>query len=338
MTPRPAATPTRLRLRALDEPAPGPRLADVLASYWPAYRRWIARAEPVAPGAATDALARHMPELVPVFDRLVAMGPPRDRERLVRFFSLYRPPRVVRGCSQAIVRSEDGPRLIRNYDHAPHLFDGLVLRSAWLGHPVVAVTDCLWGALDGVNAHGLCVALAFGGRPDTGDGFGAQLVVRYLLETCRTTDDARAALARLPVSMPYTFVTLDAAGASVTAFLGPGRAARFVDDPASTNHQGAVEWPAYAAHCRTVERLDHLHALLNDDRPDPDTVEGAFLEPPLYQTDYARAAGTLYTAIFRPGPRSLTLRWPADRAEFAIDRFAESDRTVLIGPRTAGRR
>ena len=65
----------------------------------------------------------------------------------------------MRGCSQAVWTGFGGPALVRNYDHAPHLFDGLVLRSAWREMPVLAVTDCLWGALDGVNGAGLCVAL-----------------------------------------------------------------------------------------------------------------------------------------------------------------------------------
>ena len=335
MTPRPAASPIRLRVRAIAEAKPGPVLGAVLNAYWPAYRRWIARADPLTAGACRDQIARHMPELAPVLERIAALGPEKDRDKLVRFLSLYRPPRVVRGCSQAILRTDDGPVLVRNYDHAPHLCDGIVLASSWLGTRVVAVTDCLWGALDGINEHGLAVALAFGGRPDTGDGFGAQLVVRYLLETCRTTAQARAALDRLPVSMPYTFVTLDRAGDFTTAFCGPGRPARFEHDNASTNHQGAVEWPAYAAHCQTVERLDRIRDLLTSQ--DPRDAEDAFLRPPLYRTDYARASGTLYTSVYRPAAGTLTLRWPGQEAAFGIDHFEPSDRTVTIGtPQPAG--
>lgn len=337
MSARKAPSTIRMRVRSIAEPQPGPKLGSVLHAYWPAYKKWIARAEPVDTRTCTEQFARHMPELMPVFEGLVRLGPEQDRDELVRFFSLYRPPPVVRGCSQAILHADEGPVLIRNYDHAPHLCDGVVLADSWLGTRVIAVTDCLWGALDGINEHGLAVALAFGGRPDTGDGFGAPLIVRYLLETCRTTDQARLALERLPVSMPYTFVTLDRAGAFITAFCAPDRPARFEHTPASTNHQGRVEWPEYAAHCHTVERLDRIHDLLGDpeETTDPALVEDAFLKPPLYRTDYARASGTIYTTVYRTGPGTMTLRWPRTRASFGIDDFTESDRTVTLDARAA---
>ena len=59
------------------------------------------------------------------------------------------------------------------------------------------MSDCLWGLLDGINDSGLAVSLTFGGRKDVGDGFAIPLVVRYVLETCDTVAEARAALARV---------------------------------------------------------------------------------------------------------------------------------------------
>ena len=66
------------------------------------------------------------------------------------------------------------------------------------------MSDCLWGLLDGINDAGLAVSLTFGGRRDVGDGFAIPLVMRYLLETCDTVDEARAALERIPVHAPRT--------------------------------------------------------------------------------------------------------------------------------------
>ena len=72
------------------------------------------------------------------------------------------------------------------------------------------MSDCLWGLLDGINDAGLAVALAFGGRQRArADGFGITLVVRYLLETCDTVEQACATLARLPVHAPYNLTLAD---------------------------------------------------------------------------------------------------------------------------------
>lgn len=338
MNAAPTHTTLTMRFRSVDDTLPNSALPGIFHAYWPAYRAWILRAEPVAASTCTARLAEHMPELMPVFHRLLSLGAPHDRETLARFLSLYRPPRVVRGCSQAVLTDDDGPAMVRNYDHAPHLCDALVLRTAWEGVPVVATTDCLWGALDGVNAHGLGVALAFGGRPDTGDGFGAQLVVRYLLQVCRDAADMRAALARLPVSMPYTFVGVDASGGSVTAYAGPGRPTRFDDRPSSTNHQGRVEWASYARQCQTVERLDRIEKLLARPGVTASGLEDEFLRPPLYRTDHARGSGTLYTATHRPGSGSLTLRWPDAAASFSLGSFQEADWLVTLRTRAGGSR
>ena len=72
--------------------------------------------------------------------------------------------------------------------------------------------DCAWGLLDGLNDAGLAVSLAFGGRKVVGSGFGVPLVVRYLLETCETTGQARATLRRLPYHLAHTLTIVDADG------------------------------------------------------------------------------------------------------------------------------
>jgi predicted choloylglycine hydrolase len=65
------------------------------------------------------------------------------------------------------------------------------------------MSDCVWGALDGMNAAGLAVSLNFGGRRVEGPGFGVILIVRYILETCRNAVEALAVLRRVPVHLSY---------------------------------------------------------------------------------------------------------------------------------------
>lgn len=104
-----------------------------------------------------------------------------------RMFTFLRPPASLIACSQGVWREgQEGPVLVRNYDYAPELMDGLILRSRLLDRTVVGTSDGFWGLCDGMNDRGLMVSLTFGGRVVVGDGFGMALVVRYLLE-CRET-------------------------------------------------------------------------------------------------------------------------------------------------------
>ena len=299
-----------------DRPDANEALDEAFDRYWPAYQKWMARAKGrVSAKAARAKLDEHMPELVPVLDALLErfgerVGTPAE---VARFLTLYNPPPLVRGCTQAIWLGQGGPALVRNYDHAPHLADGIVLHAPWGGVRTLAMTDCLWGALDGVNEHGLCVALAFGGRPTTGDGFASPLLVRYVLQTCSSAKEAASTLARLPCAMTYTFVCLDASGEHATAYLAPDRPARIDHATASANHQGKVEWPQYAQSCKTVERLGVTRELLAAKGQTLDGLARAFLEPPLYRTTYAKGSGTLYTCVYTPGDGGLDLHWPTAR-------------------------
>lgn len=308
---RPPAT--HITITAIDDIAAPSDLKETFGRYRPAYLKWMRRAPSQGRARAEAALREHTPELAPIYQTLLdRFG---DDNQTARFLTLFEPPPLVRACSQTVLPTKAGPTLLRNYDHAPSLFDAVLLQSEWGGTTTLAMTDCLWGALDGVNQHGLCVALAFGGRHAIGPGFAAPLVVRYLLQTCETTADARDALARVPVYMPYTFVVVDASGDFVTAFCSPDRATTFVARRCSANHQsdmqGQPEWPAYARQTQSRERLEFMESLLT---AKPDAVRAAFRKPPLWRTDHAKASGTLYSAEYNPRKQRLDLRWP-DRTE-----------------------
>lgn len=300
---------THITIDAIDDTASPDALDSRFDAYAAAYKKWMRRAPSRDHARAVDALRKHTPELLPVFDELLSRFG--DDDSTARFLTLYEPPPLVRACSQTVLPTSAGPTLLRNYDHAPSLFDGVLLQTDWAGTKTLAMTDCLWGALDGINEHGLCVALAFGGRHAIGPGFAAPLVVRYLLQTCETVADARDALSRVPVYMPYTFVVVDAAGDFVTAFCSPDRETTFVTRRCSANHQaehhGTTEWPAYARQTQSRERLAVMESLL---KSKPDIIRDAFRKPPLWRTDHAKASGTLYSAEYNPRKKRLDLRWP----------------------------
>jgi predicted choloylglycine hydrolase len=297
-----------LDFRAVVEPQPGAQLRDAFEAHWPSYNRWLFKRVDPGPSQAECAaqLRTHMPELAPMYESLLdVVG--REEQR-ARFLSLYAPTPIIRGCSQAVCMNGDGPVLVRNYDHAPQLCDGVVLATEWGGVRVHAITDCLWGALDGVNDAGLVVALAFGGRKAVGMGFAASLIVRYLLQTCTCVRDACIALNRLPVYMAYNFTMLDREGKHVTAYTSPDRPAVFEMDPVSTNHQCSVEWPEYASFTQTVERYTCLARMVDQHAGHAQVIE-ACLQPPLFRTEYKRGSGTLYTVKYDPHSMDVSMYW-----------------------------
>ena len=237
------------------------RLPGLFAERWPAYRRWYEQdgdgARPSLEEAAA-ALERHMPELVPIWSALVAATG--ADELGARMLTLYDPPPLLSGCSQAALPGEAA--LVRNYDYDPNLFDAVVSETRFAGTRVIGMADQLWGLLDGVNDRGLAVSFTFGGRRCAGRGFSVPIVVRYLLETCATVAEGVAALERIPVQAAYNVTLVDRDAHHATVWLAPGEPARVTADRTATNHQGVVDWPEYARWTRTEERLDRLDGLL----------------------------------------------------------------------------
>jgi predicted choloylglycine hydrolase len=247
--------------------------------------------------------------------------------------SLYKPPPYLAACSQGVWSRDGSPLLVRNYDYAPSRFEGVVW-STNLCKRVIGMSDCLWGLLDGMNEDGLAVSLTFGGRRALGDGFGIPIVMRYLLETCSTVDETRAALVRLPYSLSHNLTVVDASGEVVTAYLSPDREPIFRPFPVATNHQGIVEWPEQAKATRTIEREQTVIGLLDDPSVDADSFTESFLRAPLFSTSYANGFGTLYTAAYRPTLGSMRLIWPTHVWELGFDRFEAGEHTEVLAEPT----
>jgi predicted choloylglycine hydrolase len=199
------------------------RLAALFDRSWPSYRAWFLREGIEARASYAEglwALERWMPELVGTYHRLVDAVGGGDLE--ARFLSHWTPPPIATACSLA-AWTYDERVLVRSYDYPPTLCDTTALATSWDGTRVLAMSDCLWGAVDGVNEHGLAVAIAFGGRTVVGQGFGIGLVVRYLLQVAHDVDEATALLRHVPVSMAYNVALVDRAGGAAIVSVSPDR-------------------------------------------------------------------------------------------------------------------
>ena len=325
--------PMRCTFEAIAEDQPGVQWQRKFAQFWPGYRRWFLRdGSRGRPGylACRKAMRTHMPELVPTWESLVDLAGGGDVE--ARFLSMWSPPPYISGCAQAIfLPPVGGPgataALLRNYDFAPALLEGTWLASRWAGPRVVAMLDCLWGALDGVNEHGLAASLAFGGRHAVGDGFGIPLVLRYVLECASNVDEAVQILQRVPVHMSYTISLLDRACRSATVFVAPDRPTEIVARRSVSNLQHGVEWVAHANATRAELRANTLETALRAAADHRDVVR-ALLRPPLFQTSYARGYGTLYTAAYHPDDASVELLWTESAWRQSCMSFTPGVRTI----------
>lgn len=336
----PRRAPIPLAFRWVREEQPGPVWAALFERTWPAYEKWFLKeGDERRPDLATcsEQLERHMPELVPIWKHLVELTG--GNALAARMLSLYRPTPYLIGCSQA-VWSHGEPVLVRNYDYHPGACEATFLHSAWTAARTLVSSDCLWGVLDGVNDHGLVVSLAFGGRREVGDGFGIPLILRYVLETCRTVYDAAGVLGRVPSHMSYNVSLLDATGERSVVSVAPDRSTSIVRAEVATNHQRGVEWSRYDRFTRSAERERYLEEIVADPELTPDDFAERFLRPPLYNTRYDRAFGTLYTSVYRPRSASVRYLWPGDRVEQSIEAFEERELLVQLRPGAAavGRR
>ena len=322
----------------LIEDQPGPEWQAMFQRLWPGYRSWFLRSGVVGRPSYLEsrrAMRQHMPELVPVWERVVELAGGGDVE--ARFLSSWCPPPYIAGCSQGVwvdPTGVDGPALLRNYDFAPGLLEGNWLATRWGGKRVVAMGDCLWGALDGMNEAGLAASLAFGGRTVSGQGFGIPVVLRYVLEVAETTAEAVALLQRLPISMCYSITLLDRHADAATVFVAPDRPAEVTRRNAVTNFQHQVDWPEHARATHAEERLQRLQQQLDG----PGTLAeatAALLQPPLFQAAYLRGYGTLYSAVYRPQSGQVELLWPGQQWVQSVDQFEPGVRDIVYTPQAA---
>ena len=255
-----------LTFEAFEEPEPGSAWPGLFERHWPRYREWFLSEGEAARTTYADsvrALREHMPELVPTYERLCVLAGGGDLE--ARFLAMFAPPSYLSGCSQAVWREPEtgAPLLVRNYDYAPERLEGAILSTAWAGKRVIGVSDCAWGLLDGINEDGLAVSLAFGGRKVVGTGFGVPLVVRYLLQTCATTEEARAVLGASRTTSRTRSPSSMRAGDTCTAYIAPDREVVLTDAAVATNHQGQVEWTEHARATFSLEREGALVELVS---------------------------------------------------------------------------
>src|SRR5271154_2432135 len=121
------------------EDRPGAAWAARFAAGRDEAQRWYqgtGRGKPPSAAECRSALDRHMPELVPEYDRACALAGDDALDRAI--LSHYRPAPIDHGCSQAIWLGPGGPALVRNYDWALDTVSERFELTSWSGRRVIA--------------------------------------------------------------------------------------------------------------------------------------------------------------------------------------------------------
>lgn len=197
------------------------------------------------------------------------------------------------------------------------------MQSQWLDKKIIATADCVWGALDGINDAGLSVSINYGGRLVEGKGFGITIVVRYVLETCSTVEEAIEVFRRIPVHLDYNIALVDKSGQHATVFIAPDREICISHATTSTNHQGPVEPGKPVFLEDSITRLDTLNTLAAQQVTSLQDTAAQFLYPPLYRQHDIHSSGTLYTVVYLPEEGRVSYLWPHKHLNLSFDLFPE---------------
>lgn len=296
--------------------------------HWDTYNVWLQTVEnpwEVDLKTAQVALHTYMPELWSTYVHLCNLV--NANEVVAKFLTGYQPPAYVSACSNAVITSNN-IQLVRNYDYHPNLIEGTQLLSAWNGKKVIATSDCLSGALDGMNEDGLAVSLTFGGRKAVGKGFGIPMILRYILEFCSTVDEAVVVLQRIPSHISFNVTVIDRFGQFNTVYIAPDKKPVVTKAAFTTNHQEAIEWPENAYFNKTNERSVFLNKMLAKKGINAERIIDAFLTKPLYSTNYNQGFGTLYTAVYKPIEGIVEMYWPNMKISQSFHEFHEQTKII----------
>lgn len=121
------------------------------------------------------------------------------------------------GCSVFAVNENNNVYFARNMDMFPEYkktSESVLYRvenkNTFLAHSTAMI--CLE---DGINQHGLCVALTFLLSKKIQPGINGGFIVRKVLEDCKTTDEAIKLIEKLPISSSHNIVIADKRGSIV---------------------------------------------------------------------------------------------------------------------------
>lgn len=197
------------------------------------------------------------------------------------------------GCSVYL----DDDIFIRNYDYHPNTYDGIYkLFQPDQGYAHIGPTSRVTGRMDGMNTHGLVMAYNFMNRKQPSDGFTCFIIGRFILELCRTAEEARQLLLDLPHRGGFSYIIQDKDNHSFLAETS-ARGLAFRDAHICTNHYESLTDENRRYLVDSKERLDILETL---DGPSKSELLELFTDRRhgLFVDNYKSWAGTIHTSAY----------------------------------------
>ena len=248
------------------------------------------------------------PDLIPEFQGF-AKGWQVDEARLGAFVSGLGVFDTTGKCSVFAYRNRDSVIFGRNYDL---LYKFRKTTESCLVAPqdkfaYISQSDVFIGRCDGINEQGLAIAMSFVNGTTIQPGVTFHFVIRKVLETCRTVDEAIAVIQSTNVASTNNFLVADAArNIAVVESAPQGCAVRYPleNEPflCITNQfqtpkmqpfdQGNIGW------CRSAERYQSLSARLKTlPQVDIETAKQLLSTTPVCLDLRREQFGTLWSVV-----------------------------------------
>ncbi|MFD1019634.1 C45 family autoproteolytic acyltransferase/hydolase [Thalassobacillus hwangdonensis] len=216
-------------------------------------------------------------------------------EKTASRFSGYDLPKISgMGCSSMVNEAF----AVRNYDFSPDLYDKrLVLIQPQECLASIGYSLHVIGRHEGVNEKGLFIALHFVGNENPKPGLAASTVVRIVLDTCTTTEEAIALLQKLPHAWSYNYSLADAYGSTAVVEAS-------TEKVTTRNKPNTLSCTNHFQHIRKETDATYSHARFESmESTGPKDFSSAFewfKDPasPLFFHAYHQLFGTLHTFAY----------------------------------------
>lgn len=225
----------------------------------------------------------------------------------------------IGACSAVMSSSVYG----RNYDFKPRDY-GARFAAVHAGGSYASIgsSELLTGRLDGMNEHGLVIGLHLVKMSPRYPGLSCVLIVRIILDTCASTEEAVAVLRALPHAMQYNYSLLDAKGVPAVVAAVPGCVAvRTGAWLACANHfQSPLLRPLNRRVAHSQQRLPPLEDWASRGLSAEDMFTALNRSTsPAFHHGYLRGAGTLHTIVGEPARKRLLIGIGGDAAALDED-------------------
>lgn len=239
-----------------------------------------------------------------------------DVEQLLYYFASCR---YNGGCSQMAVlpkiTSDGHIYLARNYDYSPEESDLCLMTTKVEGKANhIGFSELWFGRTDGINEHGLCISMSNAAPGITANCNGLEfwVVIRVVLDSCTTVNEAIVLIDSIPTSTYTNFIVVDrSANAALIEVAGSKKSFQRIYSTDSmqylcaTNHFKGKQMQKYdnGRYWDSVARYQAMELRINDAIPYVDKksikdIQSDFIPLGTCCHHYSSRFGTLWSVIY----------------------------------------